>query len=98
MAEEYPFISQWQRSMRGRSPSPVGEDGLQRRYEVRHHHVDALQVGAEEGGGVEDDGGQHRPADEVRDLEALDENHVEPATYTGGREGERPFSAASDWS
>ena len=35
-----------------RASSPVWEYGLQRGYEVGHHHVDALQVGAEEGGGM----------------------------------------------
>lgn len=65
--------------------SPVGKDVLQSRDEVWHHHVDAFQVGAEQSRGVEDDAGQDRPADVVRYLEALNENHVE--SVERGRHG-----------
>lgn len=58
---------------------PVGYNRLQGSYEVGYHHIDALQVSAEERGGVENDRSQNWSADEIGDLETLNQDHVEPA-------------------
>jgi len=58
---------------------PVWYNSLQRSYEVWHHHIDALQVSAKERGRVENDRSQNWPTDEIRDLETLNQDHVEPA-------------------
>lgn len=57
---------------------PVWYNSLQSRYEVWYNHIDALQVSTEERGRIKNDGGQDRSTDVIRDLETLNEHHVEP--------------------
>lgn len=57
---------------------PVWYNSLQSSYEVGNHHIDAFQVGTEEGGRVENDRSQNWSTDENRDLESLNQDHVEP--------------------
>lgn len=59
--------------------SPVWYNSLQGSYEVGHHHIDALQVSTEERGRVEYDRSQNWSTDKIRDLETLNQDHVESA-------------------
>lgn len=70
--------SQWGLQQAPHSASPVRQNNFQCRYKVWNHYVDPFQVRAEQSWGVQDNTGQNRPADEVRYLKALDEDHVEP--------------------
>lgn len=79
-----------------RSSSPVRQNNFQCRYKVRNHYVDPFQIRAEQSWGVQDNTGQNWPADEVRNLKALDEDHVEPVRNREQKSFQRNKQTISD--
>lgn len=59
--------------------SPVWNNSFQSGYEIGNHHIDALQISAEQRRRVEDDGSQNWSTDKIWYLETLNKDHVEPA-------------------